>query len=109
MKTVPLMGLLLCFGYATACSAATEPEVWADQCAQCHGDDGKAQTPMGKKRQIRNFSDPKVQADLTDDAIFKAIKDGKKSDSGNRFMPPAENVTDDDIKVLMQVVRGFKQ
>jgi len=41
--------------------------------------------------------------------MLRAIKDGKKSGSGNRLMPPAENVTDDDIKALMQVVRGFKQ
>jgi len=109
MKAVPLIGLLLCFGYATTCPAASGQEIWADQCAQCHGADGKAQTPMGKRRQIKNFADAKVQADMTDDAMFKAIKDGKKSGAGGTLMPPAEKVTDDDIKALMLVVRGFKQ
>ena len=73
MKTVPRIGLLLCLGYATTCSAASGQEIWMDQCAQCHGADCKAQTPMGKKRQIKNFTDAKVQADMTDDAMSKAI------------------------------------
>ena len=108
MKTLPVIGLLLSLAHAAASPAASGQELWMDKCALCHGADGKAQTPMGKKLQIKNFADAKVQADMRDDAMFKAIKEGKKSDGGKTLMPPAANVTDADISALMQVVRGFK-
>ena len=52
--------------------------------------DGKAQTPMGKKRQIKSFADAKVQADMTDDGMFQTIKNGKKGGDGKTLMQPAE-------------------
>lgn len=63
---------------------------------------------MGKKRQIESFADAKVQAGMTDDAMFQTIKNGKKDGDGKTLMPAAENVTDDDIKALVKVVRSFK-
>lgn len=108
MKWAAFVGLLLCI-YASASSGATGQEIWSDQCAQCHGADGKAQTPMGKRRQIKNFADAKMQAQMTNEAMFTVIKDGRKSASGGTLMPPAEKVTDDDIKALIQIVRDFRQ
>lgn len=37
---------------------------------------------MGKKRQIESFADAKVQAGMTDDAMFQTIKNGKKDGDG---------------------------
>lgn len=108
MKTVLLIGFLVGFGFATVGSAASGQEIWADQCATCHGPDGKAQTPMGKKRQIKSFADAKVLAGMTDDAMFQTIKNGKKGSDGKTLMPAAEKVTDEDIKALVKVVRSFK-
>jgi mono/diheme cytochrome c family protein len=109
VKTMQLTGLFLYFAFAAACFADSGPEIWANQCAKCHGADGGAQTPMGKKLQIKMFTDAKVQAELTDDGMLKAIKQGKKAGDGKTLMPPAENVTEDDIKALIQVVRSFKK
>lgn len=108
MKTVPLIGLILCFGHATTCYAASGQEIWMDQCARCHGPDGKAGTPMGRKLQMKDLANAKVQAEMKDDAMIKASKDGKQASDGTTLMRPAKNVTNDDIKALMQVVRGFK-
>jgi mono/diheme cytochrome c family protein len=108
MKTILLTGLLLCFGLTGVCRAAGAPEIWKDQCVQCHGADGKGQTPMGKQRKIKDFTDVKVQSELKDEAIVKAIKEGRQTGDGKTLMPPAKNVTDDDIKAMLPIVRGFK-
>jgi hypothetical protein len=47
-------------------------------CTKCHGADGKGDTKMGKRTGAKDYSDPKVQAELKDEAAFKAIKDGSK-------------------------------
>src|SRR5574341_2171661 len=48
-------------------------------CAVCHGDDGRAETPVGRllKPRPRNFADPVEMARLTVDRIYRAIKDGR--------------------------------
>jgi cytochrome c553 len=88
--------------------AADAKENWDKMCAKCHGADGKGDTKMGKKLDIKDFTDAKTQAALTDDKAFKAIKDGVKDGDKTR-MKPAENVSDADIKALVAHVRSFKK
>ena len=63
------------FGFAVVlnASAADAKANWDSLCAKCHGEDGKGQTKMGQKLGVKDFTDAKVQADLKDDAAFKAI------------------------------------
>jgi len=49
----------------------------------CHGSDGKGETKMGKKYGAKDYTDPKVQEALKDDAAFKATKEGLKDKEGN--------------------------
>jgi len=64
-------------------SAADVKENWEKSCAKCHGADGKGDTKMGKKLEIKDFTDAKYQASLKDDAMFKAIqKRGAKLGDG---------------------------
>jgi cytochrome c553 len=100
-----LAGLLL----AAAVAQADPKETFAKSCAKCHGEDGKGQTKMGQKLGCRDYSDAKVQADLKDDAAFKALKEGLKSDDGKTLMKPVEDLTDDDIKGLVAYVRTLKK
>ena len=100
--------VLFCLGAAITCSAADAKAIWTAQCAKCHGADGKAQTPMGKKLHIADFTDAKVQAAMKDDEMFKAIKEGRKTKEGNTLMKPATDVTDDDITALVALVRAWK-
>jgi len=64
---------------------------------------------MGQKLGIKDYTDAKVQADLKDDAAFKAIKEGVKDKDGKTVMKPTEGLSDDDIKALVQHMRGFKK
>lgn len=97
------------FAAALAASAADPKENWSASCARCHGADGKGQTNMGKKLGAKDYSDATVQAALTDDAAFKAIKEGFKTSDGKTVMRPAANLSDEDIKGLVTYMRTFKK
>ncbi len=64
---------------------------------------------MGQKVGCKDYTDPKVQADVTDEKATKAIKDGLKDKDGKVVMKPAEGLSDDDIKGLVAYMRAFKK
>ena len=60
---------------ATA-TAGDVKENWEKSCTKCHGADGKGQTKMGQKLNIKDLTDAKVQDGFKDEDAFKAIKEG---------------------------------
>jgi len=109
MKTSTLVLAALAFTAAVVTVFAADPaENWEKLCVKCHGADGKGDTKMGKKMEIRDLTDAKVQAAFTDDHAFKAVKEGIK-DGDKTKMKPADGLSDDDIKALVAKVRGFKK
>jgi cytochrome c553 len=109
MKKTILFASVIGFAAVLAVSAAEPKENWANSCARCHGADGKGQTNMGRKLGAKDYSDANVQAALTDDAAFKAIKEGFKDKDGKTVMRPAANLSDDDVKGLVAYMRTFKK
>src|SRR5215813_5706442 len=108
MKKMLLLTVMI--GVSLLCaSAADVKENWDKGCAKCHGADGKGQTKMGQKLGIKDYSDAKVQSELKDDEAFKAVKEGLKDKDGKILMKPAEALSDDEIKALVQHVRSFKK
>ena len=103
-----LLALALTAGTLTAFGADAAAN-WTDHCAKCHGADGKGDTKMGQKLGIADLSDAKVQAKFTDEAAFKAIKEGIKDKDGKLSMKPIEGLSDADIKALIPVVRALKK
>jgi cytochrome c553 len=93
---------------STALIASDAGPIWEKSCQKCHGADGKGDTKMGKKMEIKDMTDAKYQASFTDDQAAKAIKDGIK-DGDKTKMKAAEGLSDDDIKALVAKVRGFKK
>lgn len=89
-------------------SAADVKEHWEKNCAKCHGPDGKGDTKMGKKLDIKDLTDAKVQSSLKDEEMFKAIKEGVK-DGDKTKMKAAEGLEDSDIKAMVKLVRGLKK
>jgi len=109
MKKILLLATVFGFAAAMAASAADVKENWEKSCTKCHGADGKGDTKMGQKLGVRDYTDAKVQADLKDDAAFKAIKEGLKDKEDKTLMKPAEGLSDDEIKALVAQVRSFKK
>jgi cytochrome c553 len=82
--------------------------IWEKNCQKCHGADGKGDTKMGKKLEIKDMTDAKYQDSFTDEQATKAIKEGIK-DGDKTKMKAAEGLSDDDIKALVAKVRAFKK
>jgi len=109
MKKLVAVIVALTFGVALVASAADAKENWDKHCAKCHGKDGKGDTKMGKKLQIKDYTDAKVQEKFKDEEAFKAIKEGLKDKEGKTKMKPIEGLSDDEIKALVKHVRSFKK
>lgn len=94
---------------ALSARAADGKALYEQDCAKCHGADGKGETKMGKKLGAKDYTDAKVQAELKDEAALKAIKEGLKDKDGKVLMKPAEGVSDADAKALLAHMRSFKK
>lgn len=108
MKKLVLLVALLAIP-ALSATAADAKALYEKDCAKCHGNDGKGQTKMGQKVGAKDYTDAKVQADLKDEAAFKAIKEGFKDKDGKVQMKPSEGYSDADIKGLVAYMRKFKK
>ena len=110
MKTtakIALTSLVLSLGTGVAL-AAPAADNWDNLCASCHGVDGKAQTKTGKKLKLRDYTEAKVQAELKDDAMAKAITDGVKIDGKEKMKAYKEEISGSEIQELVAYVRKFK-
>lgn len=108
MKTlIPVVIAILAL--CASSQAADVKAIYEKECTKCHGADGKGETKMGKKLGAKDYTDAKVQAELKDDAGFKAIKEGMKDKEDKVLMKPLEGATDDDIKALVGHMRTFKK
>ncbi len=100
------------FGLAAALNVKADgaKDNWDSLCAKCHGPEGKGDTKMGTKLGCKDFTDATVQAGIKDDAAFKALKEGLKSDDDKTLMKPfGDQLSDDDIKALVAYVHTLKK
>lgn len=107
MKKTTALTALLILGSALTAYASTPQANWEEQCAKCHGTDGKGQTKMGKKLKIADLTDPAEQAKFTDEQAVKAMKEGITDKSGKQVMKPVEGLSEDDMKALVPLVRAL--
>jgi cytochrome c6 len=108
MKRIIVMTVLSVLAATAATRAADVKETWDKQCAKCHGVDGKGDTKMGKKLEVKDYTDAKVQASMTDEEMAKVIKQGKKEGDKTK-MKAFPELSDADIKGLIAHVRSFKK
>ncbi|HWQ53420.1 MAG TPA: DUF5777 family beta-barrel protein [Bryobacteraceae bacterium] len=74
--------------------------IFARECAKCHGPDGKGLAEF----KTPNFTDPKVQARLTDEQIVTTIKNGKKG----TLMPAwSKKLSSSEILLVAAFVRSL--
>lgn len=79
-------------------------ELFAKQCASCHGPDGKAQTPIARKLGVKDLT----QSKLTEAEIEKQIIEGKRDEHGKEKMPSFKGkLSSDEIKSLITAVKDL--
>ena len=83
-------------------------EIWKEECASCHGLDGKGQTKAGKRAGVKDFTDPEYQKTWTDEEALKVVttatKDGKQLKNKK---PWGEKLTQPELKQMILYVRQF--
>ena len=89
--------------------AADVKELWDKNCASCHGKDGQGDTKMGKKVDVKDYTDPKFQAEYKEDKGIKTIKEGLTEKGKERMKAYAEKFSEEEIKALAAHIRTFKK
>jgi cytochrome c553 len=90
-------------GVVSAVSAADVKANYDKMCAACHGKDGEGKAAMKTK----DYTDAKVQAEMKDDEMIKAIKDGVPNSKMKKGY--SDKLSDQEIKDLTALVRSFKK
>jgi len=91
--------------------AADVKENWMTHCARCHGADGRGDAETGKRLRAKDYTDPKVQARLKDEAMIRITREGKK-ERGRTVMKGylgPDLLTEQEIKDLVAYIRRFKK
>jgi mono/diheme cytochrome c family protein len=89
--------------------AADAAANWDEHCASCHGATGKADTKLGQKLKLKDYSDAKIQAALTDEAMLKATLDGVTVDGKQKMKPYSDKISAPEAKALIGLIRSFKK
>jgi cytochrome c553 len=104
-----LASLCLAVSATSSLYAANAATLWRNDCATCHGDDGRGDTKTGRKLFISDLTDASLQAKFTDEEAAKSIKSGLKDAKGKVIMKAISGVSDDDVKALVAYVRSLKK
>ena len=108
MKKTIVIAACVALGTASL-GAADVKENWEKHCQKCHGADGKGQTKMGRQSGVKDYTDPKVQAELKDENAIKIIKEGIVEKDKKKMDPYKDKLTDEEIKALIAYIRAFKK
>ena len=84
-------------------------DVYERDCMKCHAVNGNGDTKMGQRLAVRNWSDAKVQSEMTDVSISKVIKEGVKDSEGRTRMKAYPDMTELEIKNMIKFIRSLKK
>jgi cytochrome c oxidase cbb3-type subunit 3 len=99
---------------ARAADLTAAASSYSDTCAKCHGPAGKGDGPKaaelkdkdGKVVASGDLSDCAKMAKVTDDDMFKELKEGGQAVGKSKFMTPyGDAMEDDEIKAMVAYVR----
>ena len=97
-------------GVVAASDEVSASDQYMVYCAKCHGPSGHGDGANAStlKTRPRNFADCATMKAISDDTMFKAIKDGGTAVNLPSDMPPwGQAFEDSEIKGLVAYVRTF--
>lgn len=104
-----LIVLLLMFPVSRA-SATDMKQAWKEHCAKCHGEDGAANTKIGRKEKIKDLTKPRTHERLTDVRIVASMVEGIKDNDGREQMPSfKDKLVPEDMQAMVAFVRSLKR
>jgi mono/diheme cytochrome c family protein len=92
----PVVVIVLAGSVAWATDGAT---VYRDQCAPCHGETGKSDTPLGESLKLPPLADDVNVAAMSDADIAAKIKGAAK------HPPTTKGLPDDDLNAVAAFVK----
>jgi mono/diheme cytochrome c family protein len=96
----------LALGGAAASLGADGETVYVENCASCHGRDGKGRTPAGKKMGAKDLA----LSQAADADIARQIREGTKDAKGNARMPAfSDKLTADEIAAVAAYVKALRK
>ncbi len=91
--------------WAVPLPAAEDAAVFEGHCAACHGTDGRARTPQGRKVKAKDLRESR----LTEAEIERQIREGSRIKTGISVMPAfGHDLTDAEIQAAIRVVKSFR-
>ncbi len=111
MKIAPytIIALAAYIGSALSAEDFDAAAAWEKDCRKCHAEDGSGLTKKGRKLRLKDYRKPEVQAEMSDEEITKAIKDGIKEDGEFTMNAYSEDYTDEQIDALLAYVRSLEK
>ena len=104
-----IVAIVLSFFVLFSAHGADPKTNWANNCMQCHGPDGSANTSMGKALNAKDLTNAQIQSSFTDAEAAAAIKDGVTKDGMTKMIAFGGKLSDDEIKALVAYVRTLKK
>lgn len=86
--------------------AAEPPALFVRACAPCHGKDGKANTPQGRKLGVKDMT----RSTLEEKQLRQQILEGKKGEDGTLKMPGFQStLKPEEIELLARYAKSLQR
>src|SRR5882757_3690619 len=108
-KRSTVMSLLLVVAAgSTAIAAQSAADVYAQKCAACHGDNGKGDGPAGQAMTPPPAPFSTALKGKSDSWIGTVITKGGPAVGMTTAMPPHPTLSGDQVKALIEYIKGLK-
>lgn len=108
IKLAPLVCLFVPFANTSELSPDL-PSLWKQHCTKCHASDGSGKTKAGRKLRVRNYRDATVQAEMKDEEMIVAIKEGVFKKNEEVMEGYSDKLGEQEILGFVDYIRGMRQ